>query len=192
MKKWCRIIGQISFFVAVAGLIVSCGITSRYRLDLFVASDDVRKKVAIEKAEIIAYAALNNPYEDYKTIAGAENVAIMTVTARWNQQDAEKFRLLDFDEYWRCKLFLELGDSIRTGTINLKEKSFLQLMGRYDVEVEDKIFLATAGSCSVDSLNSKSVFFTIDGKFTNRVNETLEFSGQFKMRKPSPPPEPET
>ena len=184
MEKQRRMSRHTSFLLLIVIFAASCGVTSRYRLDLFVASEDVRKKVSVEEAEIITGSALGDPYQDYKIDPGEASVAVMTVSARWSQQETERFRLLDFDEYWRCKLYVELEEPLAAGVIDLQDKSFLQLMGRYDVSAEDKIFLPSTGSCTVDSVNSKAVFFSIEGKYANRVNEPLEFSGQFKISRP--------
>ena len=184
MEKQLRIIRHISLIIVVLMLAASCGVTSRYRLDLFVASEDVRKKVNVENTEIYPNSELGDPYLEYKINDGNGHVAVVTVAARWSQLETERFRLLDFDEYWRCKLFVELSGPLASGPLNFEEHSFLQLMGRYDVSAEDKIFLPAEGAFAVDSVTSKSIFFTIDGKYANRLNESLEFSGQFKIKRP--------
>ncbi|UCG61460.1 MAG: hypothetical protein JSV52_14255 [Candidatus Zixiibacteriota bacterium] len=183
MEKQRRVYSATLLIIAVLCLLSACGVTSRYRLDLFVTAEDIQKKVNVEEAQISANATLADPYQDYKVDSGNGNVAVVTVTTRWSQRETERFRLLGFDEFWRCKLFLELTEPIEAGELDLAEHSFLQLMGRYDISAEDKIFLPSSGSCVVDSINSKSVFFTIDGRFVNRVEEPLEFSGRFKVKR---------
>ncbi len=171
-----------SFLVTLACFLAACGITSRYRLDLFVASEDARKKVDVEQTEFVRNAVLADPYSEYKYVEGDASVTVVTVTTRWDRLETERFRLLGFDEYWRCRLFLQLPKPLQAGEIVLQGNSFLQLMGRYDVDAEDKIFLPAGGSCAIDSVTSKNVFFSIEGKYTNRQDEPLEFSGQFKVK----------
>ncbi|UCE25175.1 MAG: hypothetical protein JSU74_03780 [Candidatus Zixiibacteriota bacterium] len=182
MKSQPSTFSLYSFLVTIVSLLVACGITSRYRLDLFVASEDARKKVDVEQTEFVRDAALGDPFGDYKYLEGDASVAVITVTTRWDRLETERFRLLGFDEYWRCRLFLELPQPLQEGQIVLEGSSFLQLMGRYDVEAGDKIFLPVEGSCAIDSVTSKNVFFSIEGKYANRKEEPLEFSGQFKVK----------
>ena len=172
-----------ALFVVALSLLSACGVTSRYRLDLFVAAEDIRKQVDVEQSKFVKNAALGNPYDDYKYVEGSANVAVVTVGTRWTKQQTGDFRLFGFDEYWRCRLFLEVPEPVNAGEFQLQEKSFLQLMGRYDIEAEDKIFLPSDGSMSVDSVTSKNVFFSINGKYLNRSKEPLEFSGKFKVKR---------
>ncbi len=172
-----------ALFVVALSLLSACGVTSRYRLDLFVAAEDARKQVNVEQTQFVKNAVLSDPFNDNKYVEGSANVAVVTVGTRWDKQQTENFRLLGFDEYWRCRLFLEISEPVSSGEVRLENRSFLQLMGKYDIEAEDKIFLPSDGSVSVDSVNSKNVFFSINGKYLNRSKEPLEFSGQFKIKR---------
>lgn len=170
-------------FAAGLCLLVACGVTSRYRLDLFVASEDVQRKVEVEQTEYVHSAILADPYQDIKYAQGDGNVAVVTVGTRWTAQESSRFRLLGFDEYWRCRLYLELPEPLQAGQRQLDEHSFLLLLGRYDMDPQDKVFFPESGSFSVDSVGSKAVFISIGGKFLNRSSEPLEFTGQFKVKK---------
>lgn len=171
--------------IVVAGLCLlsACGVTSRYRMDLFVASEDVQRKVDVEQTEFVHGAVLSDPYQDIKYAPGTGNVAVATVGTRWTPQETKRFRLLGFDEYWRCRLYLELPEPLAAGARQLNENSFLQLMGRYDLDLQDKVFFPDSGSFSIDSVGSNAVFISIGGKYLNRSHEPLEFSGQFKVKR---------
>ena len=174
MNNQRTVLTVAAFFVVALSLLSACGLTSRYRLDLFVAAEDIRKQVDVEQTQFVKNAALSDPYGDYKYVEGNGNVAVVTVGTRWTEQQIEEFRLLGFDEYWRCRLYLELSDPVTAGEIALKDKSFLQLMGKYDIDAGDKIFLPSDGFMTVDSVTSKSVFFSIEGKYLNRIDEPLD------------------
>jgi hypothetical protein len=183
MKNRCTRNTACLVFAAISCFGLACGVTSRYRLDLFVASEGVQKKVEVEQTEYVHSAILGDPYLDYKYNPGDGNVAVITVGTRWGALETERFRLLGFDEYWRCRLYLELPEPVRSGELPLEGKSFLQVMGRYDVSPEEKIFLPSAGSWIIDSVNSSSVFFSINGKYLNQDSQPLEFTGQFKVKR---------
>lgn len=168
---------------AIACSLASCGVTSRYRLDLFVSSAEEQKKVNVEQTEFVKAAVLSDPFQEHKYSPGSGNVAVVTVGTRWNPQDTERFRLFGFDEYWRCRLYLQLPEPLEAGRIGLDGKSFLQLMGKYDLSAEEKIFLPDSGFCSVDSVNSKNVFLSIGGQYLNNSREPLAFTGQFKIKR---------
>ncbi len=171
------------FLVVSLGLLLACGVTSRYRLDLFVASEDAQRKVEVEQTEFVHGAVLADPYQDVKYAQGAGNVAVATVGTRWSAQETTRFRLLGFDEYWRCRLYLELPEPLVAGERQLNENSFLQLMGRYDLDREDKVFFPESGSFAIDSVSSRAVYISIGGKYFNRSHEPLEFTGQFKVKR---------
>jgi len=172
-----------TFLAAGLCLLSACGVTSRYRLDLFVASEDARRKVDVEQTEFVQGAVLADPFLDIKYAPGAANVAVATVGTRWDAQETTRFRLLGFDQYWRCRLYLELPEPLEAGERQLSDNSFLQLMGRYDLDPEDKIFHPESGTFSIDSVGSKEVYISIGGRYLNRSHEPLEFTGQFKVKR---------
>ena len=172
-----------SLTLVVVAVLSSCGVTSRYRLDLFVDSGDMQKKVNVEQAKLVKNAVVADPYLDNKLIAGDGNVVMVTVGTRWNQKTLDKFSLLGFDRFWRCRIHLQLPRQIAAGETRLSENSFLQVMEHYQLGPEQTIFLPTDGSFTVDSVTSKALFMTIDGAFENQEKQPLKFTGQFKVDK---------
>jgi len=174
---------RLAFLAAGLCLLAACGVTSRYRMDLFVASEEAQRKVDVEQTEFVQGAVLGDPFGEIKYARGTGNVAVVTVGTRWDAQETDRFRLLGLDEYWRCRLYLELPEPLEAGQGQLNESSFLQLMGRYDLDPEDKVFLPDSGSFSIDSVGSKAVFISIGGKYLNRSHEPLQLTGKFKVKK---------
>ena len=163
-------------------LILSCGITSRYRLDLFVQSEEMEKKVDVESTQFVKDAVLSDPFQDVKYVGGDGDVAVVTVGTRWNPHDNDRFTLLGFDEYWRCRIFLQLPDDSQPGQLGLHGASFLQLLGHYQLPPEEKIFLPKQGSVVVDSVTSDNVFVTIDAVYASEADRSVKFTGQFKVK----------
>ncbi|MEW6411059.1 MAG: hypothetical protein AB1483_01150 [Candidatus Zixiibacteriota bacterium] len=177
-------LAAVIILVTTVSFLLSCGITSRYRMDLYVSDDAVTKKVDVEQTQYVESAVISDPFSDNNNlITGEGNVAVVTVGTRWNPEDAgDDFKLMGFDQYWRCRLYVQLPQPVTAVKADLNEASYFQVLGQYDIAAEDKIFLAREGSYSVDSVTSKHVFMTIDGRYVNRDNRALAFSGQFKVR----------
>jgi hypothetical protein len=166
----------------LVGAVLLFGCTSRYRLDLYMTSEGAKKKVKVEKAELLAGSALNDPYARQKTIDGVATTAIVTTGTRWHQPEDKRVFMLGFDEYLRCRIYIQLPQTPTADTIDLPGNSFVHLLGRYDLPAESKIFLPVSGTFVVDSVTSKNLFGTIHGRYENTSGTPLDFDGQFKVK----------
>lgn len=162
-------------------LLIGC--SSRYRLDLHLTSEGYRKKVKVEEATFLYDTALNDPYARQKTITGDASTLIVTTGTRRQQPDDKRVFALGFDEYLRCRLYLQLPPMPVAGTVELPGNSFVHLLGRFDVAAESKIFLPESGTFVVDSITSKHLFVTIHALYRNDSGAPLQYDGQFKVRK---------
>jgi hypothetical protein len=68
------------------------------------------------------------------------------------------------------------------GPLPLVDRSFVQVLGRYEMPAEEKIFLADTGNLAIDSLTTTHLFASIDATYRNREGKPLSYSGQFKVR----------
>lgn len=57
-------------------------------------------------------------------------------------------------------------------------------MGRYDLSADSKVFLPTRGSFMIDSVTTKNLFGTIEGRYQNKDKAPLGINGQFKIDLP--------
>ena len=156
--------------------------SSRYKLDLFMISEAGNNKVKVEKTDYISNVRLGDPFANIKILPGESNVAILTVGTRGftHKKDAEDF--LTFDEYLRNRIYFQFPKPLKTGTFELKNNSFIHLLGRYDWQAEDKIFLPLSGQVVIDSIMGKNLFGQVAGKYENRAKIKFEFNGQFKLK----------
>jgi len=166
----------------LAGALLLLVCTSRYRLDLYLSTEGHTKKVKVENTELLTNSALNDPYAREKTITGELNTAVITTGARWRQPEDKRVFMLGFDEYLRCRVYIQLPLTLIADTIDLQGNSFVHLLGRYDLPAESKIFLPASGTFVIDSVTPKNLFGTINGSYENRSGTSLAFDGQFKMR----------
>ncbi len=173
--KYCKCI-----IISLLLFLVSC--SSRYKLDLYIVSEAGNNKVKVEKTDYISNVRLGDPFGDIKILPGESNVAILTVGSRGftHQRDAEDF--LTFDEYLRNRIYFQFPKPLKTGTFKLKNNSFIHLLGRYDWQAEDKIFLPLSGQVVIDSVTEKNLFGQVMGKYENRAKIQFEFNGQFKLK----------
>ena len=164
------------------GLMLVLGCASRYRLDLYMMAEGHRKKVKIEGTEFIRGSQLNDPYADQKVVVGSLSTVVVTTGTRWRQSEDKRVFMFGFDEYLKCLIYVQLPPVPGKDTIGLPGNSFVHVLGRYDLPAEDKIFLADSGAFFVDSVTSKNLFGTIQGRYKNRSASTLHYDGRFKVR----------
>lgn len=175
---WTIIRGGL-WALGAAVLLLAC--SSRYRLDLFMTGEGVKKKVRVEKAEILFSTDLNQPYAHQKTIVGPATTAVITTGARWKPTGDKRVFMFGFDEYLRCRIYVELPPSPIADSIDLPGRSFVHLLGRYDLPAESKIFLPDTGVFVIDSVTSKNLFGAIHGLYKNESGTPLEFNGRFRI-----------
>lgn len=180
LKVMCHSIGNRALLAMLLLLLAGC--TSRYRLNLYLIQGETRSKVKVEKTEFITEAVLGDPMARDKLIPGDGNCLILITGSRGRTLDTEAQDLISYDRYTRYRVFLQLPPTVKAGSISLPDNSFVQMLGRYEVAAEDKMYFPADGTLVVDSLSGKKLFGTLDGRFENRRGETIAFSGKFKIK----------
>jgi hypothetical protein len=175
-------LSRCEYVFYVLTVLITLGCSSRYRLDLYLTAEEYTRKVKVEQTEFVPNSRLNDPYQEEKVLTGDANTAIITTGTRWRRPGDNRTFMFDFDEYLKCRLYVQLPQAIKADTIALENNSFVHLLGRYELPPEAKIFLPVAGSLIVDSSTVEEFFATIDGHYENRDGVPLEFEGQFKVK----------
>jgi len=172
--------GAVCFLMLVALFLPGCA--SRYRVELFLTRNYQRMEVKVEKSEYHLGAVLGDPLAENKIVPGDGNCLVIVTGSRGQTLDSGAKDLVSFDRYDRYRIFLQLPSKLTPDTLPLAGISFVQLMGRYEVELEDKMYLPTEGDLMIDSLSGDRLFGGIDGRFVNRLQEPVDFQGQFKVK----------
>ncbi|MDX9858541.1 MAG: hypothetical protein RBT76_12180 [candidate division Zixibacteria bacterium] len=171
----------VTMFLA---LCVTIGCTSRYRKDLYFTSGEDRRKVKVVTTEYLQGVRLDNPYGDPKVSPGAGSCLVLTTQTRGktvNTRFLQEF--VQFDENLMCQIYLQLPAVPRADTIVLEGNGMVQIRGRYELSVEDKVFLADeTGRLIVDSLADGYLYATLRGLFTNRAGSHVSYDGEFRAR----------
>jgi len=167
-------------FVVFGSLLFGCA--SRYRVELFLLQHDQRTKVKVEKSEYLIGTVLSDPRSQDKVVPGDGNCLVIVTGSRGRTLDTKAEDLVSFDRYDRYCVFLQLPSVPTPDTIPLAGNSLVQQLGRYEVEEEVKMYFPIEGTMVVDSLSGKRLFGGIDGRFENRLKETIAFQGQFKVK----------
>jgi hypothetical protein len=163
-----------------AALFPSCA--SRYRVDLFLLQHDQRTKVKVEKTEYLIGTVLGDPLSQDKVVRGDGSCLAIVTGSRGRTLDTKAEDLVSFDRYDRYRIFLQLPSVPTPDTISLAGNSLVQLLGRYEVEVGNKVYFPIEGTVVVDSLSGRHLFGGIDGRFVNRLEDTIAFQGEFKVK----------
>ena len=163
-------------------MFVSC--LSRYRLDLYMLSGEERTKVKIEQTEYVTGARIRDPYADEKLIVGDGNCVILHTGARGQrlETDMTETLMLQYDEYVRCLVYLELPAEPRADSLSLDGRGFVQILGRYDQPAERKIYTAHSGTLVVDSIVDDRLYAAIEGDFRNTNGESVGYTGRFRVK----------
>ncbi len=155
---------------------------SRYRRDLFLVQGEKQNKVKVEKTEYVIDGILGTPLDRDKIVAGPGNCVILTTGSRGEVSGEDEPGLVDYNQYLRYKIFLQLPSRLQLGKLPLENNSFVQLLGYYELAAEEKMFLARSGEFSVDSLTDKHLFGSMDGTYRNNLNKPVTFRGEFKIK----------
>ena len=172
--------------LVISLLLAISACTSRYRLDLLMALGGESRKVKIEATRYIREARLGNPHADRKVLPGEELVVVVRTSARGaTLPHSPLTKAMQFDEYLRSDLYLQLPDPVGPGSQPLVGHSFVQVLGRFEQSAEEKVFVpADDGELAIDSVTSKYVYATIHGRYENRAGQTLTMTGGFRVEQP--------
>ena len=173
-----------SIIVLTASLILpSC--VSRYRLDLYQSIEQSRRKTKIQESLFVEGVVLGDLMADAKLDLGSGNCIVLTTDARGEQLDTDvtESLFLGFFESLRCKLYLELPAKVVPGTISLPDHSLVQLLGKYELPPEEKIFKPVEGTFVIDSIvEMKTLFGEVKGQFANHRGQQIGYDGRFKVK----------
>lgn len=161
---------------------VALGCASRYRLDLYLTTADGSRKVKVEGTEFVRDAVLNDPLSDRKLMTGEGNCVILNVTKRGDRLAVDDANILGFDEYFRCRVYIQLPTEPEPGSVELLNNSFAHILGRFELPTEAKIFMPDSGRMVIDSLTRKYLYATIDGNYRSHLSEPLSINGRFKVK----------
>lgn len=170
------------WLVALIGLLILSGCTSRYKLDLFITAQEKRIRATVETTQLVRSAVLANPASPNRYLSGQGCVLVITTGSRGQSQKRGDEYVLSFDEYVRTRLYFQLPAPPTVDSIPLEGNSFCLLMGRYDKQQGNDSFLPVNGFLVVDSITSRDLFATILGKFENNAREVITFDGRFKAK----------
>ncbi len=171
----------IGLSLVISLLAVVGGCASRYRLDMFIALDETRKKVDVENTAYVMDAVLGDPMAENKIVPGDGNVGTITVGTRWKAAGKAELSLIGFDEYLRMQIYLELPPMPKPDSLPLPGNSVAQMLGHYDQSPAQRAFLAKDGFYRIDSVRSREVFVTLRGDYANNLGKTVSFDGQFRF-----------
>jgi len=141
-----------------------------------------RTEVKIEKSEYLIGTVLGDPSSQDKVSPGNGNCLVIITGSRGRTLDTKAEDLISFDRYNRFRIFIQLPSVLAPDTFSLDGNSFVQQLGRYEVELENKMYFPIEGKLIVDSLSGNRLFGGIDGRFQNKLQESVAFQGQFKVK----------
>ncbi len=165
-------------------LIASVGCVSRYRLSLYLTSGEFSSKVKVKQTEFLPGTQLANPMADKKVILGAGSTLALTVGTRGESVRTEFLQeFMRFDENLACVLFFQLPSTPVPDRIDLEGNSFVHMLGRYELQPEEKIFMPQPGGfLVVDSVIKHNLYGTVSSDFANPPGQVLNFTGSFKAK----------
>lgn len=145
--------------------------------------DQERNRVKVEESIYIENSRLNSPDAESKILRGNEAVIVVKTGTRGKLVETATSNLFGYDEYLKCKLFIQLSPDLTMGAIGDKELSFVQILGRFEQEAETKLFLYDEGSLVVDSTTAKHIYLSLGATFRNDSDQILIIDGVVKVRK---------
>ena len=168
---------------AIVAVISMVGCMSRYRLDLAVIESGEKHHVQVEQTQFARRTVLGDPASESQILPGGANCLIVTVGARKRSSTTQgKYEVLSYDEHLQYRLYLQLPAKLAVGTLPLTDHAFAQIMGRYELSKEEKLFAQSSGNVKIDSLSHNRAYLSIDGEFRNLPGQTVAIKGEFKVK----------
>lgn len=168
---------QAKLFILILTIALIAGCASRYKLDLLMQSDGFDDKLKVNQTHFYPNTQLTDPYLDEKITKGSDNVLVATVSTRWVMQSDQDFI---FDENWKSYLFLQLPNPLKNDSLNINDRSFVTLLGYYQLSNDERIFNAESGFLKVDSVTDKNVFVSLNGIYKSKAGRILNINGELK------------
>lgn len=184
VRRRSKFLRSLLLFLLLVSLLASACI-SRYRLDLYQSIDEIRRKTKIERSLFVEGVVIGDPMAEAKLDLGAGNCIVLTTSTRGEKLEVDPSESLFFGffENLRCKVFVQLPSQIRPGTIPLQDNSLVQMLGRYELPLEDKLFLPVEGYLVIDSIAAKRTLFgELNGRFVNHLGQEISYEGRFKVK----------
>jgi hypothetical protein len=169
----------ILFMVAIGTACIS-----RYRTDLYMVTESGQDKIKVEQTEYVVGAVINDPYAEQKIVQGDGNCIILHTGTRGEglKSNLTETLFLSYDEYLRTLIYIQLPPEPQPGVVDLDDRSFVQILGRYEQPTETKIFLPSNGELTIDSIADQKMFCALDGEFRNNSGDSLTYRGKFKIK----------
>lgn len=170
-----------SAIVAIVLLALVSGCASRYRIALYMTVEEDRRQIKVESTQLVFDAVIGNPYADNKLDVGIGYVAVATTGTRLAGEKEGRWLGFSSDEYLKCQLYMEVPPEDDPSSVVLAGNTLVHLLGRYELPVEERVFLPKEGFYSLDSIDDKSLYFSVDGIFANKSGELIKFDGNVKI-----------
>ena len=176
----------LQILIRIAAVVVTLaliGCSSRYRLNLAVIDGGEHRQVQVEQTQFARRAVLGDPRSESQILPGEGNCIIVAAGARKRSPtSAGKYEVLTYDEHLQYRLYIQLPANLSVGRLPLADHSFVQIMGRYELRHEEKLFAQASGTLVIDSLARRRAFISIDGQFQNQSGTTIGVKGEFKVK----------
>jgi len=169
------------FVLCFVLIIVSLSCASRYRMDLFLTLEQERYNLNIEQSRLLPNTILVFDQSNNRITNGIGNTSIVTVGTKVKDTIQANYPLFQMDEYLRCDLYIQFPDIIKPATSDLQENALLEILEKYEVPAEEKLFMPVSGTCTVDSITPQHIFCSVTGEFANNKGRTLTIDGAFKI-----------
>ncbi len=163
---------------------VSVACISRYRTSLYMVTDSGEDKIKVEQTEYVVGAVINDPYAEQKIVKGEGNCIILHTGTRGKglKSNLTETLFLSYDEYLQTLIYVQLPAEPQPGPLDLADRSFVQILGRYEQPTETKIFLPSNGELTIDSITNDRMFCALDGEYRNNSGDSLTYRGTFKIK----------
>jgi hypothetical protein len=157
---------------------------SRYRTNLYMVTEGGQDKIKVEQTEYVVGAVISDPYAEQKIVQGDGNCIILHTGTRGKglNSDLTESLFLGYDEYLQTLIYIQLPPEPQPGELDLADRSFVQILGRYEQPAEMKIFLPSNGELTIDSIVSQKMFCALDGEYRSNNGDSLTYRGKFKIK----------
>ncbi len=171
------------FLFLVLPLIVSVSCQNKYRPRFYIIQEAARQELALENSYFMqGYIISPNPGKNLM-VPGAGAVVVTNQKSTHPGKIDLPAGLMTVEGEINHRIVIAIPETPVKDSLNIAGHSLCQLIGRYELPDSLNLYYCREGYMKIDSAKSSGFFAFLSGKYFNVKNDSLQFSGELRVKK---------
>ncbi|MCX6826685.1 MAG: hypothetical protein NTV06_05390 [candidate division Zixibacteria bacterium] len=176
MKSKSLLILSLLFFS-----IIACH--EKYLIHSYIAEEGVVREAQIKTSYYMDGYRISDKPEEILLASGQGTIMITEQILSDQAQGTLSAEIFKIEPEINYRIAVSLPEKVSRDSLNINGRSLCQLIGRFNLPDSLKMYYCHQGYILIDSVKATQFFAILSGKYFNSKNDSLEFSGQFWIKK---------